>query len=411
MKRLRLQRWTAPSQLSHATRTSLSSHNLHLDRRRTQPFSSSPRAQAAEKLDTTALHRLEQLPSPPPSAALASARLAALHARLSLPAYFPPHTLARCLVDATADGDARFNNAALARLGEALCAHWMAEHLLCHYPRLPLAIMWAAARARLGPEAMREVARGWGVDCVAEPGGEVDPGLLQFRAEPKALEYRPGYHAVRREAERQALMPPQEVRTGKYVGNTQVMERTSKGGFILRNVTHTMRILKYDQFGEKPEDAGAEHTTAEAASRRFVSAVVGAINLHQSNGAAKEFFRQHFLSRSLDMAELFAFPRPTRDLWMLCAREGFEPPVARLISETGRKTNAPIYVVGIYSGRDKIGEGAGSSLLEAKLRASVAALKGWYLYSPVDVVCPSEHEEGGQKRWKPVMIDCGEVVS
>ena len=287
----------------------------------------------------------------------------------------------------------------------------MAEHLICHYPRLPLGVTWAAARARLGPEAMREVARGWGVDEAAEPGGEVDPGLLQFRAEPKVLEYRPGYHALRREAERRALMPPQEARRGKYVGNTQVVERTAKGGFILRNVTPTMRILRYDQFGEPPEEAGAETTTAEGASRRFVAAVVGAVNLHVSNGAAREFFRQHFLSRSLDMAELFAFPRPTRDLWALCAREGFEPPVARLVSETGRRTNAPIFVVGIYSGRDKIGEGAGSSLLEAKIRASVAALKGWYLYSPVDVACPSEHEEGGQKRWKPAMIDCGEIVS
>jgi dsRNA-specific ribonuclease len=409
MKRLRLQPWTSSSSLSHAARTPLSSHN-HLDRRRT--LTNSPPRRAAAKLDTTALRRLEALPSPPASAALTSSRLAALHARLSLPAYFPLHSLARCLVDATADADARFNNAALARLGESLCAHWMAEHLLCHYPRLPLGVMWAAARARSGPEAMREVARGWGVDDAAEPGGEVDPGLLQFRAEPKALEYRPGYHARLREEQRREMMPPADVRRddGKYVGaNTRVVERTARGGFILRNVTPTMRILRYDQFGEPPEDSGAETTTPEGASRRFVSAVVGAVNLHVGNAAARGFFRQHFLSRTLDLSRLFAFPRPTRDLWALCAREGFEAPVARLVSETGRRTNAPIFVVGMYCGRDKVGEGAGSSLLEAKIRASVAALKGWYLYSPVDVAVPSEHDE--EKRWKPAMIDCGEIVS
>jgi hypothetical protein len=69
-----------------------------------------------------------------------------------------------------------------------------------------------------------------------------------------------------------------------------------------------------------------------------------------------------------------------------------------------------VFVVGVYSGNDKLGEGAGSSLDEARTRAAVAALKGWYLYSPVDFRVPSETEEEGAEPWSPVLVDSGDIV-
>jgi large subunit ribosomal protein L44 len=42
----------------------------------------------------------------------------------------------------------------------------------------------------------------------------------------------------------------------------------------------------------------------------------------------------------------------------------------RLLKETGRFSNSPLFVVGIYSGLDKLGEGFGSSLKMAEYRAS-----------------------------------------
>jgi len=102
---------------------------------------------------------------------------------------------------------------------------------------------------------------------------------------------------------------------------------------------------------------------------------------------------------------------PTRDLSRLCAREGFRSPVARILSETGRKSRHPVFVVGVYSGSDKLGEGAGSSLDEARTRAAVAALKGWYLYSPLDFRVPSEMEEPGAKPWTPLLVDSGDIVA
>jgi dsRNA-specific ribonuclease len=42
----------------------------------------------------------------------------------------------------------------------------------------------------------------------------------------------------------------------------------------------------------------------------------------------------------------------------------------RLLRESGRASNSPIYVVGIFSGVDKLGEGFGNSLKMAEYRVS-----------------------------------------
>jgi dsRNA-specific ribonuclease len=157
-------------------------------------------------------------------------------------------------------------------------------------------------------------------------------------------------------------------------------------------------------------DKSPAPATPEAASATFVRAVVGAIYLHAGRPAAKRFFEQHFLSRQLDISKMFNFQQPARDLTRLCARENYDEPVAKIISETGRRSRTPVFVVGIFSGQDKLGEGTGASLSEARARASVAALKGWYLYSPLEVRVPSAMEEEDAAPWKPVYVDLGEVI-
>ncbi|KAE9975909.1 hypothetical protein BLS_002353 [Venturia inaequalis] len=335
---------------------------------------------------------LIQLPSPPPKAALKSAKLAALHARLALPQRFPLNTLARTLVDVTADPDQRFNNASLAVLGADLLGYHMAEHLICHYPRIPMDVLFAAQDAYVGPKALSMITREWGVERAAEPGGEVDPGLLQFRHAPI----------------NQDPITPSEtpVGTGRPDGDRTHYRRGISS-----------RIVHDDPFGNvqrgDPGYADALRTaTPTEASTHFVRALIGALYLHTGKIATKKFFNNHFLSRTLNLSQLFDFRIPTRDLSRLCLREGFEPPIARLISETGRASTHPAFVVGVFSGRDKLGEGNGGSLDEARNRASTAALKGWYLYSPMDVTLPSEVESGDPEgRWKPNMVDPGEVIT
>lgn len=348
-----------------------------------------PSIELAESLAAVSLSQsipvsLEQLPSPPPDAALRSAKLSALHARLSLSSRLPRETLARTLVHRTADPNPQFNNTSLAVLGNDLLSYYSAENLLARYPRLPMLVLYAAQYAYVGPRTLAALTREWGVEAAAEPGGEVDAGLLQFKRAP------PGAPTT--------------------TPSTRHTNRKGQAVDWKRGVTS--RVVHDDEFGEM-RDTKAELTAKvanlEEASASFVNALVGALYLHTGAASTQAFFKDHFLSRHLDLSTLFTFTQPTRDLSRLCAREGFDSPIARLESETGRLSRHPVFVVGVYSGSDKLGEGAGSSLNEARFRASVSALKGWYLYSPPGVVLPSEASKS-QQGFKPIMVDYGEVV-
>ncbi|TQS32844.1 hypothetical protein Golomagni_06828, partial [Golovinomyces magnicellulatus] len=149
----------------------------------------------------------------------------------------------------------------------------------------------------------------------------------------------------------------------------------------------------------------------KAAYASVVRSVIGSVYVHSGRAAAKSFVNSHILSRQFDPSVLFEFRLPTKELAMLCAREGFEAPIARLESETGRLSRTPVYVVGIYSGSEKLGEGNGPSLDIARRKASMNALKAWYLYSPGNKVrVPSDMLEDGASAWKAPHIDIGEVV-
>lgn len=241
---------------------------------------------------------------------------------------------------------------------------------MCHFPRLPQVVLDAATYAYIGPKALQLVCQGWGTEVAAEPGGEVDPGLLQFRRKLPSRQ---------REDIGKSLKETAEERSGTF--NPKLM-------------------------------------TLEHASAQFVRAVFASVYLYAGAERVQEMFAQHIMSRKLDLASLFTFTNPTRDLSRLCAREGFESPVARMLSETGRASRHPVFVVGIFSGRDKIGEDAGASLDEARFKAAAKALKGWYLYSPRTAVggggimVPSMMEgvKGRDRIWRKPHIDDGEVI-
>lgn len=83
---------------------------------------------------------------------------------------------------------------------------------------------------------------------------------------------------------------------------------------------------------------------------------------------ARKFVHSYFLSRDLDLRPLLKFRDPKMQLARTVAKFERERPVSRLLKETGRLSNSPVFVVGIYSGADKLGEGFGSSLKMAEYR-------------------------------------------
>ncbi|OJD32010.1 mitochondrial 54s ribosomal protein 3 [Diplodia corticola] len=409
MKRLRVERFGSARALTRLTRPRPQCPFLQQQQQQFQPqcrqipfyrlHSTDPSASANETIEPEELPasidpepvELGALPSPPTSAADDSAKLAALHARLSLPARLPLKTLARTLVDPSADSNPDFNNAALATLGNDLLGYYTSEHIICTYPRIPMPVLLSAMQAYVGDAALSTITREWGVETAAAPGGEVDPGLLQFTHVEPETEFLP---------------------FRKHTGRPN----EARGMGWRRGMSS--RIVYDDAFGELRGRALTkapqrhEAATLQQAAAGFVRAVVGAVYAHAGRGAAQHFARAHFLSRHLDLAQLFNFTVPTRDLSRLCAREGFEAPVARLLAETGRESRHPVFVVGVYSGRDKLGEGPGASLEEARFRATAAALKSWYLYSPLEITKPSEVEDSTNqgKKWVPNMVDPGEII-
>lgn len=206
MKRLRLQIWSG-SILSPRSRPCRSHdlstplYSLQRCRHQTTASLSSSAPFHAEDLPPSIIPTSDSsnLPSPPVSAARTSAKVAALHARLSLPQKLPLETLARTLVDASADPSPRFNNASLAVLGGDLLSYYTSEYLIAQYPRLPLAVVFAAMYAYCGPKALAAITREWGVEYAAHPGGEVDPGYLQFTRlppEPKERGFNLGLETI-----------------------------------------------------------------------------------------------------------------------------------------------------------------------------------------------------------------------
>lgn len=323
-------------------------------------------------------------PRPTPGRAGQSAKLAAFHARLYLSQSIPVQTLSRTLITPSANPDAACNNASLAALGSSIINYHVLEYLVCKWPRLPMRILYEALRAYAGNHSLHRVAERWGVESAAAPGVEVDPGLLQWSTDAHHVNTRWGF--VRAE----------DARNNSY----------------RRGVSS--RVVLDDDFGDKitaPSEANKYAVARAEAFASCVQAVVGSIYAHCGREAAKAFVTSHILSRQLDLSRMFEFQSPTRELSMLCAREGFEAPLARLESETGRLSRTPVFVVGIYSGKNKLGEGAGSSLDMARHKASIAALKAWYLYSPGNKVrVPSDMMEEGAKPWTPPYIDVGEIV-
>jgi dsRNA-specific ribonuclease len=375
----------------------------------------------------------DDLSAPSHRRALQSGKLAALHARLSLPSKLPLQTLARCLIDSSVDPRPGYNNAPFALLGQDLLGYYTSEHLLCHYPRLPMPVLFAAQYAFAGPATLGALRAEWGVEVVAAPGQEVDPGLLQLKR------VAPG-NALSEDGMTLKKDMPSLRRLGTGRRNEESNYRRGMSSRIVyddqfgdlqtglpdpdtkpypgapmtsrREEHNTDEVAKQDAQTQLPADG----ITVEAASTSFVRALAGALHLHAGPAASKAFHAEHVLSRHLQLHQLFAFTHPTRDLSRLCLRENFEPPVARLVSETGRHSRSPVFVVGVYSGEDKLGEGAGSSLNEARVRAAAAALRSWYLYSPTpdDIVLPSDMELAdvkAKKTWKPQMVDVGEIIT
>lgn len=94
--------------------------------------------------------------------------------------------------------------------------------------------------------------------------------------------------------------------------------------------------------------------------------------------SVRAFVHSHFMSRVPNLEELLKFRDPKRTLADLCRKYGKPHPQSRMIAETGRLSLGPVFVVGVWSGAVKLGEGAGSKIRMAEYRAAENALRRLY---------------------------------
>lgn len=277
-----------------------------------------------------------------------------------------------------------------------------------------MVILYGAMKAYAGPQALADIARQWGIEAAAAPGAEVDPGLLQYSLQADRQQIRRwGYQ--RAEAKNLKKYKWRHGISSRVVFDDDFGDTLDDAEDVSSEPTAAaLENVSTSAFASElggSMDAAEKTKIAEEAHANAVRAISGAIFAHGGREAVKSFVRAHVLSRQLDLERLFRFKLPTRELSYLCARENFEPPVARLEAETGRRSLTPVFVVGIYSGPDKLGEGAAATLDHARAKAAMNALKAWYLYSPGDNVrVPSDTLQEGSLPWDPAYVDIGEIL-
>ncbi|CAG8448531.1 2094_t:CDS:2 [Ambispora leptoticha] len=134
-------------------------------------------------------------------------------------------------------------------------------------------------------------------------------------------------------------------------------------------------------------------TTPGIALMRSIHAIVGALYQDKGPLAARNFVHSYLLSREVKIDLVYeksCAKLPKRELSLLMQRQGKIPPISRMLKETGRNTNSPIFIVGVFSGTEKIGEGYGSNIKMAEFRAARDALKSYYLTEIKDFILPSD---------------------
>lgn len=102
-----------------------------------------------------------------------------------------------------------------------------------------------------------------------------------------------------------------------------------------------------------------------------LNAIIGAVYKEQGLDAAKKFVHGHILARDFDLRPHLAFKQPKTHLSKLMSKQGKPSPVSRLVSETGRHSRSPVFVVAVFSGEEKLGEGFGYSLKMAEHRVCI----------------------------------------
>lgn len=260
--------------------------------------------------------------------------------------------------------DEKLDNEELATLGNSILGMLGSEWLDRRYPYLPTKAFQAALTMYVGPRTCADVARLWGVSSGA--------GLSNLTIDNKSKIENTGVYAggifdIDGRPKNKGLKPKQDGSKGEEVSYPGLLRWRRADAFDKdKEIGSTVSAFKQ---GVLYEDAMA------SVSRAFVGLVY---SLHGME-ASRQFVRANWFSRKAQVADLLKFTNPFLILKYTLAKYHREPPVARLLRESGRASATAIFVVGSYSGSLKLGEAFGTSKKMAEYRAHEDALRRIYL--------------------------------
>ncbi|EFP88960.2 uncharacterized protein PGTG_15163 [Puccinia graminis f. sp. tritici CRL 75-36-700-3] len=265
--------------------------------------------------------------------------------------------------------DEKLHNEELATLGNSILGMLGSEWLDRRYPYLPTKAFQAALTMYVGPRTCADVARLWGVSS--------GTGLsnLTIEGKPKiesAGVYAGGIFDLDGKPKNKGQKHKQDGSKGEEVAQPGLLRWRRADGFE-KDKEIGMRASAFKQ-GVLYEDAMA------SVSRAFVGMVY---SLHGMK-AARQFVRANWFSRRAQVGDLLKFTNPFLVLKYTLAKYNREPPVARLLRESGSASATAIFVVGSYSGTLKLGEAFGTSKKMAEYRAHEDALRRIYLSPGVE---------------------------
>lgn len=96
------------------------------------------------------------------------------------------------------------------------------------------------------------------------------------------------------------------------------------------------------------------------------------------------FANDIFNVEELPVQKVFFLENSIETLNNICKTENLSKPIFKLLTETGRYSADSMFIVGVFTETgEKLGEGYGKSLLDAKMRAALDASIKYLAYSPV----------------------------
>ncbi|KAK0553329.1 54S ribosomal protein L3 mitochondrial [Tilletia horrida] len=277
------------------------------------------------------------------------------------------------IVEAGKGGSAgeKFHNASLANLGNSLLGLFASEHLHLRFPHIPTRVLKQAVASYVGPTTASDVALELGLQKSLvrwDPSKTLD-AEQSASATTRAL-VKANKLPLRTEAGLAAALDDQ-VRVEKMRRYKLAIERAERRRKGFTGAEGDLQSVMAQE--------GEEQLRAKDVFASVMRALVGVIYQELGVSAARHFVSSHFLTRLVDLPNMIKSDDPKRVLSETLGKYKLAPPQSRLIAETGRLSIHPIFVVGIWSDQNKIGEGSGSSMRMAEFRAAEDALRRLYL--------------------------------